>query len=122
MDQPQMTPGQNGYLPALPTPVNSNPWSGAAATDAAQIPGQVQSGMQGLAGMQGQMQQYGQMSGAYPTYPNQGGFGSQDAFGSSQGGSQAIAAGPAQESAPAAPMAADRGFNPWSLTGEANAR
>ena len=74
----------------------------------------------------------------YPTMPNQYGIGTQSMDSSGQGsfGASAVSGGPAGPTAGAAsnpaygaqpltssaPDTSSRGFNPWSLTGEANAR
>lgn len=50
----------------------------------------------------------------YPTFANPFGIGSQQPFG------QPVA--PDKSATTANPSAANRGFNPWSLVGEANAR
>ncbi len=87
-----------------------------SATDSALsgIP-QVQKNIEGM---------QGQMNSQYPTYPNPYGIGS----GSSQGDTGAVpgtASNPNYLTKPVSvtvPDSASRGFNPWSLTGESNAR
>lgn len=61
-----------------------------------------------LAGMQNQ-------SNSYPTFANAYGVGSQQPFGTPASSTD-------KSALTANPSAANRGFNPWSLVGEANAR
>lgn len=106
MDKPQITPGQNGYLAPLEQTNWKNPWTDIAQADSGIAQAGVTQGQQDLAGLQSQMQSYSQQSSPYPSYPNAGGLGSQQAFGPSQ----------------PAPAVAGSSTNPWSFQGEANAR
>lgn len=89
----------------------SNPWAGMAERDhdpppttnldtANNAASQIPSLMNGLSDKMNSLQS--QLS-AYPTFPNPSGIGSQN-YGQAQ------------------PDSASRGFNPWSLMGEANSR
>lgn len=114
---PQSTYTQNGYTYYNEVPMpnyGSNPWSAMAENQQ----GFVNSAQNATAGLgdrqmalQGQIGQFQQMQaqGAYPTFPNAYGIGSQQPVQS-------------EEKQTATPLISDRGFNPYSLTGEANTR
>lgn len=119
------------YMPYLGQPqYGANPWENvtnqslgyynqANTTASTQIPNLQNS----IYNTQNQMQAYGGSS-AYPTFPNSSGIGSQNP---SSGVSpmpvdnSLMAANP-QSQQQAQPVSGSRGFNPWSLTGEALSR
>lgn len=105
-------PGLSQGTEAVERPHEFTPWSGmaertpnpmqptglnAANNAAAGIPG-------ALAGLNQQMSDFQSKLASYPSFPNQLGLGSQNPFGQAE------------------PGATSRGFNPWSLMGEANSR
>lgn len=129
----QVTYDQNGYVNTLaPTDYGSNPWT------IDNVMPQLNQGAQNVAGMQTQYNAYANQSapygstpqatsGAYPSYPNSMGLGSQTAFGQApQGGPslQVNAQNPGSSSSltSAQPSTVSQGFNPWSLKGEALSR
>lgn len=104
----------HGYINYLTPNYGSNPWSSQAGSQqnqymasasAAAMPNQGQ----GYQNLQTQLQQY---QSQYPSFPNSMGLGSQVPYQST--------AQPQQ--APLEPTNTSRGFNPWSLQGEALSR
>lgn len=127
MDQPQITPGSNGYLAPMAVPnYGPNPWQGMIPGDSQAATAGLQQGQQNLQSMGQGMTSYANTSGgAYPTFPNSAGLGSQD------GGNSSVQAAQAPAAAPSAPApdfstalsdASSRGGNPWSFKGEAMSR
>lgn len=97
-----------------------NPYSAAVSDASAQLGStvaaaqtQTQQAQQAQADGTQAMNQYGAATG-YPSYPNQAGLGTQVPFAPQPPTSPTTTSGD--------PGATSRGFNPWSLTGEANAR
>jgi hypothetical protein len=122
MNQPQITPGQGGYLAPLQQREWKNPWMDVASSDATMAQEGIQQGQGKIESMQGQLESYQQQSGAYPSFPNSGGFGSQNPFaGTPEEQGKPSMNVPSQNSSPL-PDSGSRGFNPWSLEGEANVR
>lgn len=121
MNQPQITPGSNGYLAPLPQQNWENPWAGIASADSATAATGVPEGMQNLQGMQDASAQYSQMSAPYPSFPNSAGLGSQNAF-SAAPPTPAFAPSPGVHGGSEFSPPVSQGFNPWSLSGESNAR
>ena len=116
MNQPQITPGQNGYMPMLEQRNWVNPWSGLAESDQAVAAAGVKEGAANLQNIQAQID-----AESYPSFSNKYGAGSQEPFPAQQGDSQGL--GLSFGSAKAAPnLTTSPGFNPWSIQGEANAR
>ncbi len=122
MDQKQgydLQFGPNGgyYVPKMNT--SSNPWSSMGAQDQmAQTQG-TQQANQNVNNLQGQMANYAGNANAYPTMSNSYGIGEQPSAVPGQ------AAGPSFQTQPlnvTMPDSGSRGFNPWSLSGESNAR
>lgn len=114
MNQPQITPGSNGYLAPLEQVNYTNPWAAPAAQDSAQIPGMLAKGRANLSGLQSQMSGMQNMD-QYPSFPNSGGLGSQQAY-ANQPPVQS------QQQYQASPTPMTTGANPWSFQGEAMAR
>lgn len=113
----QPKPNANGYLPLVDVPSQAgNPWSSPlgqqeamlsrAVGFQAMIPNYQASLDQQMSAMNGYA-----LSTQYPSYPNEFGLGSQTPFGA-----------PSTPTQPANPSASSRGFNPWSLMGEALSR
>lgn len=123
--QPQITPGQNGYLaPLTQSDYGANPWASTPGeTEAIQT--QVNQGTQNVQNMATAGANYAQQSAPYPSYPNSAGLGSQNAFGAPavQVDATNAASSSAVSAASATPTdSGSRGFNPWSLRGEAMSR
>lgn len=107
--------------PVPPTPVNpaANPWNQTLANDSAQGQQAIANSQQTTALANQQLSSMGDAS-AYPAMTNAYGLGS-----SQSSAIPGSASNPAFGAAPltiAVPDTASRGFNPWSLTGESNAR
>lgn len=108
-------------MPTMPTPVNpaANPWNQTLAQDNA-------AGQQALANSAQTTNIANQQMGAmgdgssYPAMTNAYGLGSQES--SAIPGSASNPGFGAQPISLTVPDTASRGFNPWSLTGESNAR
>lgn len=107
MDQPQITPGQNGYMAELTQrDYGQNPWQ------VEDFSHQIDQGQKNMQGMQGKMDQFAQASSPYPSFPNSAGLGSQNAY--SQGGQSGSVIAP--------PTSGTTTVNPWSFQGEALSR
>lgn len=124
MDQPQITPGSNGYQATVAIPdYGPNPWAGQVQGDSAYASQQTAQSQQALGAAQQTMTNYSNATAPYPTYPNSAGVGSQNAFGSAP--PQAASPAPATPTISGDGMlgtTTSSGFNPWSLKGEALAR
>lgn len=116
----QMTPGKNPYAGALGQ-ANSSYLSQAPGIqqNMSQLQGQINKGQQGQSGS------------GYPAYTNSYGLGSTPQPPAGAGGQDQSAVSQGMASNPdylkdaltaSAQSVASRGFNPWSLTGESNAR
>lgn len=104
------------YLPPVPVPTQEgNPWTNVASSYEQSAGSAANTAATRIPEMQANVQN---MQSQYPTFPNQFGIGSQQPF--SLGASPPTTQ-PAPTS-PSTPDAGNRGFNPWSLTGEANSR
>lgn len=106
----QITPGQNGYMGLLPEQTYApNPWSGLAEQDQMQADKAMSGPSQNMQTMQTMQAQYSKQ--AYPSFPNEAGVGSQNAF-------------QMQSSHPPQPMISQgtSNVNPWSFQGEALSR
>lgn len=111
--------GYVGWAPQVD--YGTNPWQVDDVT------GQMQAGTQNLQNMGAAAQNYSNASSPYPTLPNSAGLGSQNAFQppqSSNVGAPSLQANPQTGGSPlyTPPDAGSRGFNPWSLQGEAMSR
>lgn len=126
MNLPSITPGQNGYLDALPQQNYTNPWAGVGEQDQAYATAQQGQSQQNMNNMQQTYNNYAGQTAPYPTFPNSAGLGSQNAYAQPQpeispmitpslGGSQ-------NTDSNLNTNTSLRGANPWSLSGEANAR
>lgn len=114
------------YLPPVPIPkMGTNPWAINAQADQSAATEGIQGGLQNISDLQSQA---APLMGAYPTFPNTYGIGSQSAFGGAQPPAQSpqqslqINTGAQPPQSPTPPDTGSRGFNPWSLQGESNAR
>lgn len=112
--------GPNGgyYVPSLPGN-QTNPWSAMGGQDQmAQATGTAQAN-QNISTLKGQQGQYAGDANAYPAMANSYGIGN------TTGAVPGQAAGPGYAQQPlniTMPDSGSRGFNPWSLQGESNAR
>jgi hypothetical protein len=107
---------------AAPAASSNNPYLNAYAQSSAQLYPAQMAAQQQMGNIQSQQQS------GYPAYPNAYGLGNTSSFTQAPN----YQANPAAQSAPAsyqaqpvdisATDASSRGFNPWSLSGEANAR
>lgn len=124
MNQPQITPGSNGYQSTVAIPdYGPNPWSGMIPGDSQAAQTGVQQGLQNLQGQAQGMTDYANLTSPYPTFPNSAGLGSQSAFGQvSQASAPPMAAPQSSDVASALSESSSRGGNPWSFKGEAMSR
>ncbi len=111
--------GPNGgyYVPKMNT--QTNPWSATMGQDQmSQMQGTNQAN-QNINNLKGQMGNYAGDANAYPTMSNAYGIGQQP---SAVPGQAAAPSFQAQPLTTTMPDSGSRGFNPWSLAGESNAR
>jgi hypothetical protein len=108
--------GNESYMDYLNMQSYENPFAGynPGADQANAVAGsQYYNGQ--IANAQSKLDGMAAESAAYPTFSNPYGIGSQQPFGSASSSTD-------KSASTANPAAANRGFNPWSLVGESNAR
>lgn len=121
MDTMYTPDGQAYGVPSIPN-YGPNPWGQMLGGDTqAQMQG-TQQANQNIGALQGQMGNYGGDASAYPAMQNSYGLGNMGQQPSAIPGS---ASNPSYQTQPiniTMPDSGSRGFNPWSLQGESNAR
>ena len=105
--------GSNGYVKGLTWANPNNPYAAQATADTNAANQAQQYSQSNIQAMQGQ---FDKAAGNYPSFPNTFGLGNSQGLGGAQAtGPQGPVTQPGNDSG-------SRGFNPWSLVGEATAR
>lgn len=127
-----MEPTAPNFLSVDPTALGqsygTNPYAAMLGSDSAAATSGINQANQQMNNMGMQSQAFGgaSQSSAYPSYPNSYGLGSQNPMSGYQPAAPTQAAPMLGSTAPAPTTStvdpSSRGFNPWSLQGESNAR
>lgn len=113
--------GQKYQIPAF-VDYGANPWGNMVSADTAAVGQNTQQANQNIGALTEQMGNYGGDGSSYPAMQNSYGLGN---YGQQPTAIPGSASNPSYQTQPmnvVMPDSASRGFNPWSLQGESNAR